>query len=60
VSFTSGQTTTVPITIWDGLRTALPADLKPGQSVQLRATVTAPPNAGRFTLRFDLVEEGIV
>ena len=91
VSFTSGQTTTVPITItntgrrifpatdptpvrlsyhwldgsgatvvWDGLRTALPADLKPGQSVQLRATVSAPPNVGQFTLRFDLVEEGIV
>ncbi len=45
--------------VWDGVRTRLPADLAPGASVQLQAAVTAPPTGGAFTLRFDLVQEGV-
>jgi len=52
---TSSGTTVV----WDGARTKLPTDLAPGTSVQLQASVTAPPTGGTFTLRFDLVQEGV-
>ncbi|GAC1698870.1 MAG: hypothetical protein NVS9B6_09680 [Candidatus Limnocylindrales bacterium] len=45
--------------LWDGVRTKLPTDLAPGASVQLQASVTAPPTGGTFTLRFDLVQEGV-
>ncbi len=45
--------------VWDGLRTKLPADLLSGQSVQLQATVQAPPQGGQYELRFDLVQEGV-
>jgi len=47
------------LVLWDGVRTKLPADLAPGASVQLQASVTPPPNGGTFTLRFDLVQEGV-
>jgi hypothetical protein len=45
--------------VWDGARTKLPADLGPGQSVTLQATVAAPTNPGTYSLRFDLVQEGV-
>ncbi len=45
--------------VWDGARTKLPADLGPGQSVTVQARVPAPPDAGAYSLRFDLVQEGI-
>src|SRR5262249_38525658 len=34
-------------------------DLGPGQTVALQAAVTAPSQGGAFSLRFDLVQEGI-
>ncbi len=45
--------------VWDGQRTPLPADLAPGQSVQLQANVVAPSAQGTYTLRWDMVEEGV-
>jgi len=45
--------------VWDGARTKLPADLGPGQSVTLQATVAAPADPGTYSLRFDLVQEGV-
>jgi hypothetical protein len=45
--------------VWDGLRTKLAADLQPGQSVQLQANLRFPSAAGTYTLRWDLVHEGI-
>ena len=45
--------------VWDGARTKLPADLAPGQSVTLPASVVAPPAGGQYSLRFDLVQEGV-
>ena len=45
--------------VWDGLRTKLPADLQPGQSVALQAQVQSPPDGGTYQLRFDLAQEGV-
>lgn len=42
---------------WDGLRTAFPRPVAPGEAVSLAADVTAPRSPGRYVLRFDLVEE---
>lgn len=47
------------VAVWDGQRTILPADVAPGSSVTLTAIVTAPPTRGTYTLRFDLVKEGV-
>jgi hypothetical protein len=44
--------------VWDGVRTALPAAVQPGQSLTLTASVKAPAAAGTYTLGFDLVQEG--
>ena len=45
--------------VWDGLRTALPADIAAGASTTVSARVTAPPTPGSYTLTFDLVREGV-
>ncbi len=45
--------------VWDGARTSLPVDLGPGQSVQLQAAVGVPATGGTYSLRFDLVQEGV-
>jgi hypothetical protein len=42
-----------------GLRTALPADLPPGESQVVPLHVLAPPKAGRYTIRLDLVQEHV-
>ncbi len=41
------------------IRTQLPSDVTPGQSVSFGATVVAPSAPDIYTLRFDLVEEGV-
>ena len=43
--------------VFDGLRTPLPRDLKPGESVDLKATIQTPEKAGRYTLEVTLVQE---
>ena len=45
--------------VYDGARTKLPADLAPGASVALAAQVIAPATGGTFTLKLDLVQEGV-
>lgn len=45
--------------VWDGARTALPNVLRKGERAVLSATVRVPERAGTFTLRFDMVEEGV-
>jgi hypothetical protein len=45
------------VAVSDGERTELPGDVAPDQSVTLRARVLAPPTPGRYTLRWDMVEE---
>ena len=41
----------------DGLRTPLPQDLKPGESVDLKAAIQAPEKPGRYILEVTLVQE---
>jgi len=45
--------------VWDGLRTALPAAVAPGQAVTLNVIVKMPPSTGSYVLRFDVVQEGV-
>lgn len=46
--------------VWDGLRTALPWQVKPGEAIHfLTARVRAPATAGQYCLQYDLVREGI-
>ncbi len=45
--------------VWEGQRTKLPTDLRPGQAVTLQAQVQAPPDGGTDQLRFELVLEGV-
>ena len=40
-------------------RAWLPANLPPGAAVDVPLTLTAPPEPGRYALKFDLVYEGI-
>lgn len=43
--------------VWDGVRTALPGPVAPGEEVELELEVVAPRPPGRYRLAFDLVEE---
>jgi cell division septation protein DedD/predicted small lipoprotein YifL len=43
--------------VFDGLRTPLPRDLKPAESVDLKAAIQAPAKLGRYTLEVTLVQE---
>jgi hypothetical protein len=45
--------------IWDGLRTQLPADLPINASIDLPVSVSTPSAPGRYTLRFDMVRDGV-
>ena len=45
--------------VWDGQRTTLPRAVEPGQTVVVDAVVRTPPTAGTWTIRFDLVQEGV-
>lgn len=47
------------ILVWDGLRGALAADVAPGATVTVSLPVLPPEQAGTYTLRLDLVHEGI-
>jgi N-acetylmuramoyl-L-alanine amidase-like protein len=45
--------------VWDGLRTKLTADVPPGQLTQVQADLAFPSAPGTYTLRWDLVQEGV-
>jgi hypothetical protein len=45
--------------VFDGLRTPLPRDLGPGESVKLEATIRAPEKAGEYLLHVTMVQEGV-
>lgn len=47
------------VAVWEGARTALPTDVLPGATVTLDMTILAPPTRGAYTLRVDLVREGV-
>jgi hypothetical protein len=44
---------------WDGQRALLPADVPSGGRLTLNVPVLAPRTAGTYTLRLDLVQEGV-
>jgi hypothetical protein len=44
---------------WDGERSSLAADVAPGQSVTATVIVNAPATPGTYTVKVDLVREGI-
>ena len=43
----------------DHARAWLPSDLPPGETAEVRIEIPAPAEPGRYTLKFDLVSEGI-
>ena len=45
--------------VFDGLRTSLPRDLGPGESVTLRATIQAPAKGGDYLLHVTMVQEAV-
>jgi hypothetical protein len=47
------------IVVFDGLRTPLPSDLNPGESLTLRAAIHAPEKPGKYVLHVTLVQEGV-
>ena len=47
------------IVIMDGLRTHLPHDLRPSETLLLNAAIQAPPRPGNYLLRISLVQEGV-
>jgi len=47
------------VAVFDGLRTPLPHDLNPGETVQLRAVIEAPNKGGKYVLEVTLVQEGV-
>ena len=46
-----------PVVVLDGLRTALPTRVEPGQTVRVLARIQPPPEPGRYQLAFDVVHE---
>jgi phosphoglycerol transferase MdoB-like AlkP superfamily enzyme len=47
------------VVAWEGRRSRLPRDVKPGETATIEVVVDAPPEAGWRRLRWDLVEEGV-
>ncbi|MCB0167375.1 MAG: discoidin domain-containing protein [Anaerolineae bacterium] len=47
----------VPSNLWEDLRTQLPYDVVPGDTVTLNCNVGAPRTAGMYEIRWDMVEE---
>ncbi len=47
------------VVVWDGLRTKLASDVGPGQAQQLQASLQYPSAPGSYTLRWDMVQEGV-
>ena len=45
--------------VFDGARTPLPYDLKPGESVTLKAAIHPPERPGAYILEITLVQEGV-
>jgi hypothetical protein len=45
--------------VWDGVRSSLASDVSPGAAQTLQAKVQVPVAPGAYTLKWDLVQEGI-
>ncbi len=49
----------LPVTPARDLRTDIPADVQPGETVTIEARVALPEEPGNYTLELDLVQEGV-
>jgi subtilisin family serine protease len=47
------------VVVWEGTRANLPVDVAPGQTAVVTLNVASPPATGPYTLRLDLVQEGV-
>lgn len=47
------------VVIFDGLRTHLPHDLQPGETLRINASIQAPPHAGKYVLQLSMVQEAV-
>ena len=47
------------VLVADGVRTALPQNLAPGESVRLKMKIEAPARPGRYLIEATLVQEGV-
>ncbi len=47
------------VAVWDGTRTALSADVAPGASTTVAASISTPRTPGAYVLTIDLVREGV-
>ncbi len=47
------------VVVWDGTRGLLPQDVVPGASVSVDITPKAPGGSGTYTLKWDLVQDGV-
>jgi hypothetical protein len=47
------------IIVFEGMRTALPKDVSPGDSLTIPAAVRAPANPGKYSLVWDMVQEDV-
>lgn len=46
--------------VWDGVRTALPHDIAPGETFTAQVTVVPPKDPGYYRLQVTLVQEGVI
>jgi SpoIID/LytB domain protein len=47
------------VVVWDGRRSSLPKDVGPGETVTVDAVGVAPSANAQYTVRWDLVQEGV-
>ena len=47
------------LVVWDGARTAVPGIVQPGQSVTVQAALALPSANGAYTVKWDMVQEGV-
>jgi len=47
------------VAVWDGARTALGADVAPGATATVTASIVLPPQPATYSLRLALVKEGV-
>jgi len=51
--------TSTQAVVWDGIRTPLPRDVPPGESITLRMPIRTPERSGTYKLVFDLLHSDI-
>jgi hypothetical protein len=47
------------LVVWDGARTAVPGVVQPGQTVTVQAALRLPSQNGAYTVKWDMVQEGV-